>query len=320
MASIPLVAGIEIMRKGAWGAYGLALYFFGQTTLVCFFLGLGTLFLLAGRGLARAGAARGWPIPWVAVAVAVVTPLPMVFVNPHENLLLQPRIRPLRDLVARYIPNPLGKRNWEKVEPTPTPPASPPTSPKLAKPSSTSAPLPGPSPLPEEPPSASTSPAAVHKLRIEGASLDPRRSPTSSPSSTSPPTRSRSSLPLPSGAAEFKPIDDWDEAAFDRSFTTNFKGPYFLIQSLLPIFGPRSSIVINGSVNAHIGMPATSVYGATKAAVISFSRTLSGELISRGIRVNAVSPGPVSTPLYSKLGLSASDLESTLLRSATRSH
>jgi len=62
-------------------------------------------------------------------------------------------------------------------------------------------------------------------------------------------------------------------------------------------------------VNAHIGMANTSVYGASKAALLSLTRTLSGELISRGIRVNAVSPGPISTPLYSKLGLPEAELK-----------
>jgi NAD(P)-dependent dehydrogenase (short-subunit alcohol dehydrogenase family) len=56
-------------------------------------------------------------------------------------------------------------------------------------------------------------------------------------------------------------------------------------------------------------MPNTSVYGATKAALLSLIRTLSGEFFSHGIRVNAVSPGPISTPLYSKLGLSEADLK-----------
>ena len=56
-------------------------------------------------------------------------------------------------------------------------------------------------------------------------------------------------------------------------------------------------------------MPNTSVYGASKAALLSLTRTLSGELISRGIRVNAVSPGPITTPLYGKLGLSEADLK-----------
>ncbi|MCU1235056.1 MAG: short chain dehydrogenase family protein [Candidatus Solibacter sp.] len=111
------------------------------------------------------------------------------------------------------------------------------------------------------------------------------------------------------GIAELRPVGQWDEAAFDRSFAINVKGPFFLIQELLPLFGKPSSIVINGSVNAHVGMANTSVYGATKAAVISFIRTISGELISRGIRANAVSPGPISTPLYGKLGLSESDLK-----------
>ena len=111
------------------------------------------------------------------------------------------------------------------------------------------------------------------------------------------------------GIADLKPIEQWDEAAFDRTFAINVKGPYFLVQALLPVFANPASIVINASVNAHIGMPNTSVYGASKAAVLSLARTLSGELISRGIRVNAVSPGPISTPLYSKLGLSEADLK-----------
>jgi NAD(P)-dependent dehydrogenase (short-subunit alcohol dehydrogenase family) len=87
------------------------------------------------------------------------------------------------------------------------------------------------------------------------------------------------------------------------------KGPYFLIQALLPVFANPASIVFNTSVNAHIGMPGTTVYGATKAALISLARTISGELISRGIRVNAVSPGPITTPLYGKPGFSEEQLK-----------
>jgi len=111
------------------------------------------------------------------------------------------------------------------------------------------------------------------------------------------------------GIADLRPVEQWDEAGFDRSMALNLKGPFFLIQALLPILGNPASIVINASVNAHVGMANTSVYGATKAAILSLTRTLSGELISRGIRVNAVSPGPISTPLYSKLGLSETDLK-----------
>jgi NAD(P)-dependent dehydrogenase (short-subunit alcohol dehydrogenase family) len=101
------------------------------------------------------------------------------------------------------------------------------------------------------------------------------------------------------GVVELRPLEQWDTAAFDRSFNTNVKGPYFLLQALLPVFANPASVVINGSVNPHIGMPTSSIYSATKAAIISFTKTLSGELISRGIRVNAVSAGPIMTAVHS---------------------
>lgn len=110
------------------------------------------------------------------------------------------------------------------------------------------------------------------------------------------------------GVAEFRPVEEWDEAAFDRSFAINIKGPYFLVQKLLPLFSARASIVLNGSINARLGKPGSSIYAATKAALISLARTLSGELIGRGIRANVVSPGPVETPLYGKLGFSDEQL------------
>jgi len=113
------------------------------------------------------------------------------------------------------------------------------------------------------------------------------------------------------GVAELKPVEQWDEAAYSRSFDINVRGPFFLIQALLPVFSNPASIILNASINAHIGMPNTTVYGATKAALLSLARTLSGELIGRGIRVNAISPGPIATPLYNKLGLSADDLKAT---------
>ncbi len=111
------------------------------------------------------------------------------------------------------------------------------------------------------------------------------------------------------GVAELRPIEQWDEAAFDRTFNINIRGPYFLIQALLPIFANPASIVLNASINADIGMSNASVYAASKAALLSLSRNLSVELAPRGIRVNAVSPGPIATPLYSKLGLSPADLK-----------
>src|SRR5215469_506413 len=67
------------------------------------------------------------------------------------------------------------------------------------------------------------------------------------------------------GLADLRPFEKFDEAGFDRSLSMIVKGPFFLIQSLLPIFANPASVVLNGSVNAHIGMPGTSVYGAGKA-------------------------------------------------------
>lgn len=111
------------------------------------------------------------------------------------------------------------------------------------------------------------------------------------------------------GIVDMRLVEQIDSATFDRSFNINVKGPFFLVQALLPVFANPASIVLNGSVNAHIGMPNTTIYSASKAALISLIRTLSGELKSRGIRVNAVSPGPISTPLYSKLGFSEEQLK-----------
>lgn len=110
------------------------------------------------------------------------------------------------------------------------------------------------------------------------------------------------------GIADFRPLDQWTEAAFDRSVAVNLKGPFFLIQALLSLFATPASIILNTSINAHIGMPASSIYAATKAGLLSFAKTLSGELIGRGIRVNAVSPGPIATPLYGKLGMGEADI------------
>lgn len=108
---------------------------------------------------------------------------------------------------------------------------------------------------------------------------------------------------LNAGVADLRPIEAWDEQGFDRSIAVDLKGPYFLVQALLPIFANPASIVLSGSINAHLGMPMTSVYSAAKAGMVALARTLSGELVGRGIRANVVSPGPIDTPLNNKLGL-----------------
>jgi NAD(P)-dependent dehydrogenase (short-subunit alcohol dehydrogenase family) len=107
------------------------------------------------------------------------------------------------------------------------------------------------------------------------------------------------------GIAKFAPIAAVGAALWDETFAINVKGPFFLIQALLPLLNKGASIILNGSINARIGMPNSSVYAASKAALISLARTLSGELVAQGVRVNVVSPGPVETPIYGKLGLPA---------------
>lgn len=102
------------------------------------------------------------------------------------------------------------------------------------------------------------------------------------------------------GIGKFSPIESVTEAHFDEQFNINVKGAYFTIQQLLPLINDGGSIILNTSINAHIGMPNASVYSATKAAVITFARTLSAELLHRRIRVNAISPGPVTTPILGK--------------------
>ena len=111
------------------------------------------------------------------------------------------------------------------------------------------------------------------------------------------------------GVAKFAPFADIAESLWDQTFDVNVKGAYFLIQALTPLLNKGAAIVLNGSINAHIGMPSSSVYAASKAALISFAKTLSAELVGLGVRVNVVSPGPVSTPLYGRLGLQAAQLD-----------
>jgi NAD(P)-dependent dehydrogenase (short-subunit alcohol dehydrogenase family) len=110
------------------------------------------------------------------------------------------------------------------------------------------------------------------------------------------------------GVAKLAPFEAVGEEMWDATFNTNLKGPYFLIKALLPLLNRGAAIVLNGSINAHIGMPNTSVYAASKAAMISLAKTLSSELLSRGVRVNVISPGPVTTSLLSRLGLPAEQL------------
>jgi NAD(P)-dependent dehydrogenase (short-subunit alcohol dehydrogenase family) len=110
---------------------------------------------------------------------------------------------------------------------------------------------------------------------------------------------------LNAGVAKFGPIIALDESAFDDTFRVNVRGPWLTIKHFAPLLRRGGSIVFNSSINNQLGMAGSSVYAASKAAVRSLVRVAAAELAEAGVRVNAVSPGPIETPLYGKLGMSA---------------
>lgn len=106
------------------------------------------------------------------------------------------------------------------------------------------------------------------------------------------------------GVGRFVPFDEVTEAFFDETMATNLKGVFFTVQKAAPLLSRGAAVVLNASVNAHRGMPGSTVYGASKAAVVNLAKTLSADLLPRGVRVNVVSPGPVATPIFDRMGLS----------------
>src|SRR4029078_8678833 len=99
-----------------------------------------------------------------------------------------------------------------------------------------------------------------------------------------------------SGVVRYAALGAISEEFFDSIFDTNVKGVLFTVQRALPLLPNGASIILNASMVGSKGLPAYSVYSATKAAVRSFARTWTTELRERRIRVNAVSPGSIDTP------------------------
>jgi NAD(P)-dependent dehydrogenase (short-subunit alcohol dehydrogenase family) len=119
-------------------------------------------------------------------------------------------------------------------------------------------------------------------------------------------------LVLNAGLAPFRPFDGIDEAFVDHVIGVDFKGPFFTIQKALPLLKSGASIVLITSIVANIGFPQGAIYGAAKAALGSLARSLSAELVGRGIRINSISPGPIDTPIFQRTGVPREMLDGIL--------
>jgi len=108
---------------------------------------------------------------------------------------------------------------------------------------------------------------------------------------------------LNAGIAQFAPFDQAPEDQFDKLFALNVKGPWLALKHASPLLPEGASVIVNTSIAGQKGMANTSLYAATKAALNAFARSAAVELSGRGIRINAVSPGPIETPIYGKLGM-----------------
>jgi NAD(P)-dependent dehydrogenase (short-subunit alcohol dehydrogenase family) len=102
------------------------------------------------------------------------------------------------------------------------------------------------------------------------------------------------------GVTRFVAVEDMTEEVYDELFAINAKGPYFTVQKLAPLMREGSGIVLTTSVSDVKGLAANSAYAATKAAVRSMTRSFARELQPRGVRVNAVSPGPIDTGILER--------------------
>jgi len=104
------------------------------------------------------------------------------------------------------------------------------------------------------------------------------------------------------------PVGQISEEMFDSQMGINFKGAVFTTEKFLPIINDGGSIINLSSINAYTGMPNTAIYGASKAALNSYTRTAAIELSPRKIRVNSVNPGPTYTPIFEKTGMAEDQL------------
>ncbi|HKQ68967.1 MAG TPA: SDR family oxidoreductase [Polyangiaceae bacterium] len=108
---------------------------------------------------------------------------------------------------------------------------------------------------------------------------------------------------LNAGIAKLAPFETVDEAFYEEHMSVNVKGVVFTLQKLLPLFRTGASVIVNTSVAGQRGAPNMAIYAASKGAAAALVRSLAIELVPRRIRVNAISPAAIRTPIQGKFGL-----------------
>lgn len=111
------------------------------------------------------------------------------------------------------------------------------------------------------------------------------------------------------GVAKIRPVEAVDEDAYAETFDVNVRGTFFTLQKASPLLGEGASVIVNTSVANVKSVAGLSLYAASKAAARSLVRSFAREWLERGIRVNAISPGPTMTPIHGKYGVPESMLE-----------
>jgi NAD(P)-dependent dehydrogenase (short-subunit alcohol dehydrogenase family) len=123
---------------------------------------------------------------------------------------------------------------------------------------------------------------------------------------------------LNAGIAKFAPLAEASVKDFDAMWTLNVRGPWLALKHALPLLSEGANVIVNTSVVNQKGLAGAAAYAATKAALRAVVRGAANELAARKIRVNAISPGPIETPIFGKLGLSKNAADDFLKDAATR--